>query len=1402
MSAIFISHATEDRAAAEHLCARLHEAGFESLFVDFSERKGIGAGVDWEREIYRKLRSCRCLIALCTQTSLRSRWCFAELTHARALGKSIFPVRLDDSALEGLLDAQQAVDLRPGADEAAGYRRLYAGLNKAGILQNAWDSGRSPYPGLMAFEEEDAPVFFGRETAVEDGLSRLAVLPSRGPKWLLLLGTSGCGKSSVLRAGLLPRIRLDNEHWLPVGPVRLGPGGMERLVRAFASAFAAHGKELDWRLLRERLSADSPTSWSDLAGDLRAAAGRPEANLLLIVDQFEELLLADTQSHAERAATHRLLRALRGLSELENMPCFVLATLRSDFLGSFQQHPALRGLESDELVVKPLACEALARVITGPAELAGIAIEAGLADQLVRDTETEAALPLLAFSLRELYERRKRTGLLELRTYCDELGGLQRSVAIVAEDVLSAERLRLPAAKLHLLRAALLSLVRLSNDGIPARRRVRWADLPADMHPSLDAFVRARLLVARGDGLERELEVAHEALFHAWPELGRWLAESRAFLAWRSQIDPLVLRWQETKRQRRSLLSGPELAEARGWMRREPLLLGEAERAFITASRAAERTRNLVLGSGLIVVVATLASTTAWALSNSAEAGRQRTRAEAEEKHTQGLLASSYLEQGRQAVLEGRLEQALPFVVAARELGLNGAPAAQLFASALRNGHWTTTVRHADSVQEASFSPDGSRLLTASSDKTARLWDAITGALLARFGHHDAVNGAAFSPDGLRVLTASDDGTARIWNADSGKQLVPPLQHAGWVLSAAFSVDGTRVVTASADGSARVWNADTGAPLGDPLRHRGWVLRATFSRDGTRVVTASADRTARLWSVTGQPLAELQHGDTVNAATFSFDGTHVVTASDDHTAGLWDANTGKPLAPLLRHQGAVLSAAFSPDGSRLVTASADGTAGLWGAADGRPLTPALQHGDAVHAAVFSPDGARVLTASADMTLRLWDAVTGKPLTPVLRHRDVVNGAVFRRDGARILSASDDGSARVWDVAADALPARILKHDSAVTGAVFDVDGTRILTACDDRAAHLWNVRTGAPLAQPLQHRDVVKSAVFSRDGARVLTVSADTTARVWDATTGEPVTPPLQHQGEVHSGVFSPDDSRILTASSDMTARLWDAASGRELAPRLEHRGAARSAVFSRDGARILTASSDGTARLWDATTGKPVISPMQHRDAVKSAVFSPDETRILTASSDMTAQLWSALTGKPIGAPLQHRDAVKLAIFSPDGTRVLTASLDKTARLWDAETGQPLTAPLEHRGAVMSVAFSADGSLVLSTSSDGSARVWDAATGKPLTLPLQHGGPVYSAVFARQGDRVLSASGDGTARIWDVPQDERTLAQWHDVVTRCSDFVLEAGVLSPNPLSSSTCPASLLTPCEALPCP
>jgi WD40 repeat protein len=461
-------------------------------------------------------------------------------------------------------------------------------------------------------------------------------------------------------------------------------------------------------------------------------------------------------------------------------------------------------------------------------------------------------------------------------------------------------------------------------------------------------------------------------------------------------------------------------------------------------------------------------------------------------------------------------------------------------------------------------------------------------------------------------VTASDDKTARLWDARNGSEIAVLEGHEDWVRGAAFSADGALVVTASDDKSARIWDARDGRQIAVIKGHTDTVRHAAFSPDGALVVTASEDNTVRLWDAGGgRNVTVLKgHEKAVHHAILSQDGQRIVTASEDKTARLWDAADGRQIAVLKGHAGDFVHAAFSPDGARLATAGGL-TARLWDGRDGSEIAILNGHtGNVVHIA-FSPDGALVVTASLDDTARIWDAREGRQIAVLRGHTHPVTHAAFSRDGARVVTASWDLTARVWS-ALDGQQIAVLKgHNGSVNHAAFSADGAFIVTGSVDQTARLWNARDGKQLAILDGHTNAVYHVAFSPDGALIVTASGDGTARLWDALQKRQIAILEGHDNAVSRAAFSPDGTRFVTAGG-LTARLWDARDGKEIAVLKGHTADVLDAAFSHDGARIVTASSDHTARLW--RVGPATDALVQD---VKSAA-----PRCLTASQRQAAYL------------------------------------------------------------------------------------------------------------------------------------------------------------------------------------
>ncbi len=1097
-----------------------------------------------------------------------------------------------------------------------------------------------PYLGLAPFKEEDADVFHGREGLAEELAGKVASQGAHGDL-IVVTGASGAGKSSLLHAGLLPKLAAGSrvpgsERWIR-RVITPGADPTGKLAVLLAGLGGGHRRDILDDLLKEPEEAHL-TFQQALRGD--------GTGMVLIVDQFEQVFTLNRGAEGE-ARRRTFITALRAAASVRDHQdgdtAVVILAVRSDYLDACVEEPGLQDvIQRGVFVVGAMAREELRLAITGPAEEAGLRIDAGLVDTILADVRTAGednlagVLPLLSAAMRNTWEFRDRDRNSLTSHGYGRSGGVRRAVQVAAEQAYDA----LPDGRRELARGILCQLTLIGRDHRPSRRPVPRSEIygrfraaaRTEIDEILEAFVAKRLIVRDED----IVQLAHDILLTAWPRLRGWLDEDQASLVLLSKLADDAAQWREHGNGDAFVYRGQRLAALReldGKSKRNPgrYTFPEEQRDFLNASRRADtrRTRRLRLTAAALVVllIGTLIGSVVAGVAAS-NATRQR-----------DLAVSSQLAVLSEGLDQADLVTASRLAAAAWQVSPTDQARESLLDVLAQPGRAVLT--QGGPSTWAVFSP-GRGTILATAGRSVQLWNVATrspiGSPMTVPGRASRV---AFSPAGAVLATADGDGTARLWDVATRRQIGAPLMAstAGGVNAVAFSPDGAVLTTADGDGTARLWDVATHRQIGAPLMAGtatgGQVTDVAFSPVGAILATASLDGTARLWDVVthrqigtvmtdGSNLSDLRQ---MHGVVFSPDGATLATVGGNGLVQLWKVSSQRQIgAPIEAPEGAT-DVAFGQQGPMVAVAGNDGAVRLWNVTARTQITAieATAAGNMKSVAI-SPGGTMLATVSADGATRLWDIAIFHTIGSA--HVGGFSAVAFSPDGRLLATAGLDGMVRLWDLASGRQSGSpIAVSGSGVSAVGFSPDGRLLATAGLGGMVRLWDLASGRQSGSPITVNAEVTALEFSPDGTLVATVTVHHSARLWDIATRRPVStmPPLPGVDEV---AFSPDSATLATAQTDATARLRDIATGRQIGVPMGATsiGAVEAVAFSRDGTMLATSGDDGSARLWDVATRHQIGPTMQAGSSVsgvESVAFSADGATLAAVGAGEVATLW-----------------------------------------------------------------------------------------------------------------------------------------------------------------------------------
>ena len=1220
---------------------------------------------------------------------------------------------------------------------------------------------KNPYKGLRAFQQADAADFFGRSAMIDRVLERLEE-PVIESNFLAVIGPSGSGKSSLVKAGVLPALRQGriegSESWFYAEMVP-GEVPLEELSAALLSVSTSPLPGMT-DLLREEASG--------LAEGVRQALPSEDSKLLLMIDQFEEVF---TQIEIE-SERQQFLDLIQAAVSIEDSPIIIIITLRADFYDRpllYQNFGQLIRKRTE--LVLPMSDEELAESISGPAYRVGAVLEENLIENILQDVrEQPGALPLLQYALTELFER--RDGALLTNAAYKEIGGTLGALARRAEEVYQ----EFDEPGKDMARQMFLRLVTLGEGQEDTRRRILQSELMTlgqreVVEDVIDRFGRYRLLTFDRDEATRSatVEVAHEALIRRWEHLREWLDESREDVRSERQLLHAAEEWEAAGKERSYLMQGTRLQQFQEWSQTTTLQLNKTELDFLNASleareerRAIERARqereaalerqkarNLRIAVAIFAVAAVVAvglSIFAFDQSNRAEAQRviaeeargvaeeQRGIAETERERAEDALEIAEINErknlslalaanARAALSESEPALALPVAIEAQN-AFQPPEAEVLRILGLATFSPGPRFRYADtsrSILAVASSPAGTTGAYAGTEGIIYLVDNATGETIRSIDAGSPITGMSFSPDGMLLAAGLTDNSVGLWAAATGEEQYRLEGHELVVTDVEFSPDGQILASSSGDKTIRLWDAASGSLLRVLEGHIGYIMKIDFSPDGTKLASSAADETP-----TGA-------GDD----------------EQDRRVRIWDVDSGETVLTIDPQSGYIRDVEFSPDGRSVAL-------GTWDGANGG-------------------------------TARIYDVVTGTELLRLFAHRDTISDIEFSPDGRELVTASRDNSIKFWDID-KAIERRSYRnfgervHDIEYTAngeymmiGLGNVGNSLIPDGSDnpaESAAYLWDLQNRTLVKTFSGHEIWTWTADISPDGTLAASGSGplsspegtDTSVRIWDIATATELHKLTGHTDTVDSVRFTLDGSYLLSAAWDGTVRRWDVATGEQLQVYQGHDGRVYMIDLMPNGEQFISASGDGTLKLWDIASGEVIRTYTGHEGEVASVHISPDGRQMVSAGSwgsSNEIRLWDIESGEEMRQFVGHTGPVNYARFAPNMEFIISTSWDDTVRMWDLESGEEMRQFVGHAGNTFGIAITQDSGLLLTTSSDTTVRMWDIATGEELNRFEQHTDWIQEVIFSPDETFAISAGQDNVLRQWRIARTAEQLVAW-----------------------------------------
>lgn len=1271
----------------------------------------------------------------------------------------------------------------------------------------------SPYRGLYAFREEDSPYFFGRESFTD----RLITTVSNRAM-AAVIGPSGSGKSSVVYAGLIPRLREnDFNHWTIV---ELRPGSHPFYSLAGALVDLIDGELSDEIRLNETKNLaksleDGRIQLTDILANSATDSDNGRQHLL-VVDQFEELYTLCNDETIHHRFPTVLFEAIKETRANRDLSLTLVITLRADFMGqALTDRPFADALQDADVKLGPMTRAELGRAIESPAAKKRVVFEAGLVDRILDDVGDEPGnLPLLEFALTLLWER--RSGLRLTHSAYEAIGRVEGSLARYADEIYD----QMTSSQQEQARRIFTQMVRPGEGTEDTRRIATRQELGEQDWFLAQELANARLVVTGRsvDGLDT-VEVVHEALIRGWGRLLAWMNAERAFRSWQERLRAAIRQWEDSDRDHGALLRGAPLAEAQEWLNRKSKDLSDAEIVFIQASidlqlrieaeKDAQRRRELEAARVL-------------AEEQHRRAESEYHRAEEQARSTRNLrvlaiilglvfivaVAAAIFAVGESRIASQQADARATEVVVRSTAESEARENAQLAATRAAE-RLSAQVRAESEGRRANVAAEDA--LAAQSDALAERDRADQQAMLALSRQLAAQSTTLLGAQYDLALLLGIESDNINSSAESESSILTALQfnprlitylrgHDGLLQHVAFSPENHWLATAGSNGQIFLWDLETRKIVREFIGHDPTQLvnRIAFNPDGTLLASGSDDATVIVWDVaTGEPLHTFgDHDAWVQSVDFSPDGTHLLSAGGDRRVIVREVESGEPVLVFSGHTGPLWDAVFSSTGAYIGTTSADGTAKIWDAFNGEELATLSGHTGPVFNLAFDERDQIVVTAGGDGTLIKWDWQLGEQLgDPLTGHGAGVVDVAISPDGTMLASSSADSTVRLWDFESGQQSQLFGNHNGLVPSVNFNTDGDLLGSGDVTGVAIVWDIgQSIQPMAQVISGTGVAINDISVNSSQELIAgASADGLIRFWDLdsglSAGEPITHGLRISESISVATFDNKNNLLATGSENGTVIIWDASTGENLLQIMALTNGISSLDIDYENQRLLSGSSIGFSNLWDLTTGTQ-IGPLLggHHGAVTAVALSPDGQYLATAGADgsliirtLTELQAGQGAGTPV-SPLEYSPEVDVSLesltFSPNSEFVVLGDNRGNVTLWSVARENIVNQlNVGEDVSIIKLIYSAENEEIIVTGRSG--KVWsvsaDFSQDAELLFDSQEA-PVKDVSLQDDGRFITLVTSTGNLVLWDSTTNEI-----QKMPLRFSDEGLEILAISPD---------------------